>query len=139
MSTPSDRYRDYLETLTPETLADLSEYVVVDVRFKDPFNDVRGADAMANIFRHMFDTVGPVRFIVDDCAGDADTCMMSWRFEAILRGRPWTFDGTSVIKFAADGRVVEHVDHWDSASAFYERLPIIGSLLAAIRRRLATG
>ena len=106
------------ETLTPETLADLSEYVVVDVRFKDPFNDVRGADAMANIFRHMFDTVGPVRFIVDDCAGDADTCMMSWRFEAILRGRPWTFDGTSVIKFAADGRVVEHVDHWGLSKCF---------------------
>ena len=129
----------YLETLTFESLLVISTYVTENVHFKDPFNDVRGADAMANIFRHMFDTVGPVRFIVDDCAGDADSCMMSWRFEAILRRRPWTFDGTSVIKFAADGRVVEHVDHWDAASAFYERLPIIGSLLAAIRRRLATG
>ena len=139
MSTPSDRYRNYLETLTLETLADLGEYVVDDVRFKDPFNDARGTDAMANIFRHMFDTVGPVRFIVEDCSGNTGTCMMSWRFEGILRGRPWTFDGTSVIKFAADGRVVEHVDHWDAASAFYERLPIIGWLLVAIRRRLANG
>jgi len=137
MSTPCARYREYLETLTPETLSRLGDHVVDDVRFKNPFNDVRGVEAMEQVFRHMFETVGPVHFTVRDCAGDATTCMMSWRFEAVLRRRPWAFEGTSVIRFAADGRVAEHIDHWDAAAAFYERLPLIGWLLAWLRRRLA--
>jgi hypothetical protein len=40
-----DHYRQYLETLTPATLDFLGDYVTDDVRFRDPFNDVRGAAA----------------------------------------------------------------------------------------------
>jgi len=62
MTAPHERYRRYLKTLTLETLDALPDYVIDDVRFKDPFNDVHGADAMHRVFRHMFDNVGNVRF-----------------------------------------------------------------------------
>lgn len=137
MSAPHERYSRFLEALTPETLEDLPSQVTEDVRFKDPFNDVRGVEAMAGVFRHMFEAVGPVRFRVEQTMAEGDRCLMAWRFEGRLRGRPWQFDGTSVIRFAPDGRVAEHIDHWDAATGFYERLPVIGRLLAAIRRRLA--
>ena len=131
------RYRQYLETLTPETLASLPEYVHPDVRFRDPFNDVHGADAMARIFQDMFDNVGDVFFRIHHMTGKGNTCLMAWRFQATLRGKPWEFDGTSVITFAPDDRVAEHIDHWDAAGNFYEHLPIIGWLLRALRRRVA--
>jgi limonene-1,2-epoxide hydrolase len=137
MTPPHDRYRRYLESLTPETLKAISDYVTEDVRFKDPFNDVRGADAMMRVFQHMFDNVRGVRFKVRHALTDDDTCLMEWRFEGTLIGAPWTFDGASVIRFASDGRVREHVDYWDAAQTFYERLPVIGWLLARLRKRLA--
>ncbi len=61
---------------------------------------------------------------------------MDWRFEGLLRSKPWVFEGASVVTLATDGRVAEHIDHWDAASAFYERLPILGSLLGWIRGRI---
>jgi steroid Delta-isomerase len=137
MSTPCERYRRYLETLTPTTLARLPEYVTGDVRFKDPFNDVTGAAAMERVFRHMFENVGDIRFNVQLALSGGGCCLMSWRFQGTLRGKPWSFDGASVIRFAPDGRVSEHVDHWDAASALYRRLPVIGSLVAWVRGRLA--
>ena len=133
----ADRYRRFLESLTPETLDRLPDYVAEDVRFKDPFNDVRGADAMQRVFRHMFENVGDIRFAVHHVALDGDTCFMDWRFEGRLGGRDWSFDGASVITLDAEGRVAAHIDHWDAGSAFYERLPVIGWLLARIRGRLA--
>lgn len=132
-----DRYRRYLETLTPESLGQLTDHVTADVRFKDPFNDVRGADAMARVFRHMFKAVRDIRFTVTHLASDGDVCLMTWRFDGILGGRPWTFGGASAVTFSPDGRVVEHIDHWDAARDFYERLPVIGWLLARIRGRFA--
>jgi predicted ester cyclase len=137
MPAPHERYRQFLETLTPDTVDRLRDVVTSDVRFKDPFNDVRGADAMTRVFRHMFENVADIRFTVGHMASDGDTALMAWRFEGVLGGKPWGFDGTSVVRFAPDGRVAEHVDHWDAARDFYERFPVIGWLLAWLRGKLA--
>lgn len=136
MTEPHERYRDFLISLTPATLDRLPDLVMPDVRFADPFNDVRGVEKMMRIFRHMFETVGPVAFTVRHTARVGDICMMDWSFEATLRGEPWAFDGTSVVRFAPDGRVAEHIDYWDAARNFYERFPVIGWLLAWLRERI---
>ena len=137
MSGVHDRYRRYLEDLSSATLGDLEAYVTADVRFKDPFNDVRGVDAMRRTFQHMFENVQHVKFHARDMASEGLMCFMSWHFVGTLRGKPWAFDGVSIIRFNEDGRVTEHIDHWDAASEFYEQLPFIGSLLAFLRRRLS--
>jgi hypothetical protein len=137
MTGPAERYRHYLETLTPESLGRLPDYVSENVRFRDPFNDVTGVEAMTGVFAHMFETLGSVRFMVTTSAMADRRCLMSWRFEARLRGRALSFDGMSEVRFDDDGRVIAHFDHWDAGSAIYERLPVIGSLLAALRRRIA--
>lgn len=137
MTEQPERYRQFLETLSPETLCQLGDHVTADVRFKDPFNDVRGVEAMTAVFDHMFDAVQDVEFHVNRTLMQDEICMMSWTFNGVLSSGSWTFDGTSVIRFSQDGRVAEHIDHWDAARDFYERLPVIGRLLAWIRRRLA--
>lgn len=137
MTADVKRYCDFLETLTPDSLDRLREFVTSDVHFKDPFNDVHGASDMAKIFRHMFANVDDVRFIVHRAMSEGDVCLLEWRFEGILSGRPWSFDGTSRVRFADDGRVSEHIDYWDAAANFYERLPVIGWMLAKLRGRLA--
>ena len=123
--------------MRPETLPELLKYVSADVHFQDPFNDVHGIDAMAEIFRHMFELVGPVRFTVYQAQAAGRVGLFSWRFEGQLFGKPWVFNGTSVITFDEDGMVIVHIDHWDAAQNFYERLPLIGWLLAWLRRRPA--
>lgn len=133
------RYIDFLENLTPESLEQLGDFVTGDIRFRDPFNDVRGADRMHAVFRHMFAAVGPVTLKVCQGASDGNVLYLQWVFSAQLRGHPWSFDGTSVVTFASSGLVEEHIDYWDAATAFYERLPVIGWLLRRVRRRVACG
>ena len=136
MTSPAERYKHFLETLSPERLSDLDGIVTADVRFKDPFNDVRGVDAMRSVFEHMYRELGEVRFQVRRMLSDGDTCLLEWRFDSTLRGQPWSFDGMSIVEFAPDGLVRSHIDHWDAAGAFYERLPVIGWLLSRIRRKV---
>ena len=138
MIPPHQRYVTYLESLTPESLEHLNEYVTSDVRFKDPFNDVVGRDAMAGGFEHMFGSLGPVNFKVRGLALDGNLCLSKWDFEASLRGQRWTFDGMSAIVFNSNGRVVEHIDYWDAASSFYERLPFVGWVLSRFRGWIST-
>ena len=138
MTTPIETYAVVLEGLTADNLSTLSNHVTSDVHFVDPFNDVTGVDHMIRVFSEMFAEVGPVRFSVSDARGNASTGMLAWQFEGQLRGKPWTFEGTTVLRFSSDGRICEHIDYWDAASNFYERLPVIGWLLGVLRRQLAT-
>ena len=65
MSDRLDAYIAFLERLTLERLDELDALVTPDVRFKDPFNDLRGAQAMKRALAMAFDH-GPPRFEVID-------------------------------------------------------------------------
>jgi len=133
-----ERYKIYLETLTPESLHDLPRHVTDQVHFKDPFNDVRGAEHMQRVFQHMFENLEDIRFTIHQAIEQDNICMMEWRFKSRLQGQDWCFDGVSTIRFSEDGRVQSHIDYWDAADNFYVRLPLIGALIRWIRKRVTT-
>jgi hypothetical protein len=138
---PADAYIRYYETLSVATLKNLDSVVTADVRFRDPFNEVRGVEAYRRLLAKMFEAVPDVRFTVSHQAVDGETCFLRWRCQGTLKalgGKSWLVEGMSELRFGPDGRVREHIDHWDAAAQFYERLPIIGGLLRLIRRRFAS-
>jgi len=137
MSLSIKMYIGFLESLTPTSLNQLEDYVTTDVHFRDPFNDVHGLDAMSRVFTHMFENVEGIHFHVETSATSGEACFLEWQYDGILRGQKWSFKGTSVIRFTDEGRVYSHIDYWDAAGNFYERLPIIGPIIRRIRRHLA--
>ena len=133
-----DAYAGFYERVTRETLPAIAARLAPDVRFKDPFNDVRGPDAMIRVLAAMYDH-GTPRFEVLDRAVGERAGYLLWRFVSAPPGGapPWVIDGMSEIRFDDSGLVVEHIDHWDAGAQFYERLPLIGWLLRRVKRRLA--
>ncbi len=133
------QYRRFLETLSPDTLRRLPDLVTADVHFADPFNDVHGVEAMAHVLHDMFEKVADVRFQVRHAARDGDTCLMEWTFSGKLGEKPWQFDGCTVARFTPEGRVREHIDHWDAGRHLHERIPVLGRLVAFVRRKVSAG
>ena len=138
--TPARRLAHFYETLTPDSLAALDALYAPDARFKDPFNEVAGTAAIRRIFAHMFATTDAPRFVVTACIEQGEQAMLGWEFHFALRGRALTVRGVTHLRFDADGRVVLHRDYWDAAEELYEKLPVVGGLMRALKRRLsATG
>lgn len=135
-------YGAFYETLTPDTVAQLRGLFAAHVRFKDPFNDVRGADRMIAVLRQMFEDATEIRFEVGEQAFHAKLCFLRWRFcfrpRRFARAEPWPIEGVSVVRFDDDGKVVEHIDDWDAAEQIYERLPVLGLILRRVRQRLGS-
>ncbi len=135
-----DAYAGFYESMTRDSLPELAALLAPDVRFKDPFNDVRGADAMLRVLAMMYEH-GTPRFEVLDRATGERAGYLLWRYvsQPADGGAALTIDGMSEIRFDDAGRVLEHIDHWDAASQFYERLPVIGWLIRRVKRRLRVG
>ena len=134
------RYTEFFEQLNPDNLSQLVSVMMEDVHFVDPFNDVHGIESVENIFLHMFKSLQDSRFRVTHAAvadGAQPRGLIRWELTSMLNGKPYNIVGMSEVRFAPDGRVNAHIDHWDSGQQFYERLPVIGWLLRKIRSRLA--
>lgn len=138
--TPLARFVAYFETLTPSSLAEIGSIYATDARFKDPFNDVRGLDAVRGVFAHMFAVTQEPRFVALHALGDASEGYVTWDFHFRSKGRgarDWSIHGATRLVFDSAQQVILHRDYWDAAEELYEHLPLVGLTLRAIKRRLA--
>ena len=133
------RYADFFDGMTAETVPGLAELVTPDVHFRDPFNDIHGAEGMLRVMAHMYETCDLARFRVVDTMASERHAFLTWEFDfrpKRLRGAPWHVDGVTELHFAPDGRVTAHLDYWDSGSQFYGRLPVLGWMIRKLHGRL---
>ncbi|WP_029010396.1 nuclear transport factor 2 family protein [Azospirillum halopraeferens] len=133
-----DDWAAFFEGLSTDRLDDLDALTAPDVRFKDPFNDVRGRAAVRAVLEHTLASCRGLRFTVTHRAFAGDLAFLRWRFEATVPVvGALDVTGMSEVALAGDGRVAAHVDHWDAGEHLYLRLPLLGPPLRLIRRRLA--
>jgi ketosteroid isomerase-like protein len=128
----------YFERLKRADLARLGEVYATDARFKDPFNEVQGLEAIARVFEHMFASTDEARFVVHDHLCEGTSCLLTWDFHYRLRGATQTgrtIRGATHLRLGADGRIVEHRDYWDAAEEVYETVPVLGAFMRWLKRR----
>jgi hypothetical protein len=134
-----DRVVDWYEQLTPDTLAQIDRLYARDATFKDPFNEVQGCDAIRAVFEHMYRQVQAPRFVFHETVAQGNTAFLTWTMH--YRRSADAADGESIrgctqLRFGADDLVVLHRDYWDAAEELYEKLPLLGAVMRAIKRRL---
>lgn len=134
---PLSALADWYEALTPESLASIGDHYAADARFKDPFNEVHGIDAIRRVFAHMFATLREPRFRVTDRVADERGALLVWEFRFGAGRREYLVRGASHLRFDALGKVAYHRDYWDTAEELYAKVPLLGALMRALRRRLA--
>ena len=141
MDAKLERLIAFYHDLTPQSVTRIAELYSADAYFKDPFNEVRGVDAVQRVFTHMFRQVDVPRFTVTERVADENGAMLVWEFRFRMRlwgrGENQVVRGVSHLKFGSDGKVSYHRDYWDAAEELYAKLPGIGSLMRILRKRLA--
>jgi steroid Delta-isomerase len=140
MSERLQRLVSFYETITEQTLPQLRELYAANAFFKDPFNEVNDIESIYEIFSHMFVSAHDPRFVVLSNIENGYEGFLVWEFRfRIKRYKPevtQTIRGASHLRWNTDGKVVFHRDYWDAAEELYEKLPIIGSVVRFIKRRV---
>ncbi|QXM25297.1 nuclear transport factor 2 family protein [Elioraea tepida] len=127
------------EGLRPGTIDHLLSLAAPDIRFRDPFQDVRGRDGLKRVLTHMFERVPNPRFTVTDRAFGIEAGYLRWTFAWGAGAGGKRIEGMSEVHLGADGLVTAHLDHWDSGSQFYATLPVLGPVIRLVARRVAGG
>ena len=139
MDAAVQRLVQFFETLKPQDVPRLHELYAAEARFKDPFNEVQGLDAITHIFAHMFEALDGPHFIVTERIVQGQQCFLVWDFRFRFKRfdtETWqTVRGGTHLQFNAQGLVTLHRDYWDAAEELYEKLPLVGGLMRWLKRR----
>jgi steroid delta-isomerase len=133
----AQRVAAFFERFGPQDVDAIGEWYHEEATFKDPFNEVRGIEPIRQVYRHMFQTLEDPRFSVWRCTAGEGECWLAWRFSFGSGAGTTVVAGASHLEFAAEGRIRVHRDYWDPAEELYEKVPVLGMVMRAIRRRLS--
>ena len=129
----------FFETIAPQRLERIRQVFAPDARFKDPFNDVRGHDAIVRIFAHMFEQVHDPRFVILNLVSQGQQTFVTWdfhfRFKRFDTLKVQCIHGATHWVFDEQGRLSLHFDYWDAAEQLYEKLPVLGGLMRWLKRQ----
>ena len=140
MSERLDQLAAYFETITEAMLPQLRDFYAPDAYFKDPFNEVRDVASIEHIFAEMYVSLHDPRFVVHSKVEQGIEAFLTWDFNfRIKKYKPdvtQTIRGSSHLKFDAQHRVCYHRDYWDAAEELYEKLPLVGTLMRFLKKRV---
>ena len=119
-------YINLFTSLTPESVNEFDDLVSNDIIFKDPFNDVKGVIAFKKIFYHMFENVKEPKFRIVDYSINNQRVFLKWKMTFFAFKSLQTIEGMSELLLNDAGKVISHIDYWDSLSGLLIKIPFIG-------------
>ncbi len=129
---PLEDYIQYLEKMNLRSLPLLEKLAVPGVHYTHPLHDVRGRDAMMDIFRQRLNGERQ-KFTVTDHAWsrDGQTVYLRWQLRSLDNGAEDITNGVAEVLFTNDGQVMAHNDF---ADALYQ-LPPRPTIWSRLKKR----
>lgn len=130
---------DVYQKLSKETLGSLTQIYHQDVVFEDSAHRLDGWDALAIYFENLYQNVIECRFDIQSSHQSHDCGFIVWvmylRHPKLKGGSEVAVNGISHLKFS-DGKIIHHRDYFDMGEMLYENLPLLGSVIKSIKKRL---
>ena len=135
------RFETFITDLsTASVKADIRKVYAPTLFFNDTLKTIRDVDALEKYFLTTDDAMASYGLQVEQTISTPEGVFVRWRMDVVFRkfhkGQVQSSIGISHIRFDKDGRVVYHQDYWDSGSALFEKIPLLGMGIRAVKRRL---
>ncbi|RTE87322.1 MULTISPECIES: nuclear transport factor 2 family protein [Gammaproteobacteria] len=126
--------------LSVDSLSMLPDIYDVNIIFQDPVQKVEGLDALKSYFQHGLANAKRCTFDIQETTVVKNTVFLVWTMTLehpkLNGGKFFSIDGTSRLITNDNGtKVVFHRDYFDLGAMLYEQIPIVSSVIRAIKKR----
>ncbi|MBD8166413.1 nuclear transport factor 2 family protein [Erwinia persicina] len=129
----------FYKTLDSTRLTMLAEIYHPDVRLSDPVGEHQGLAVVEQYFASLLKNMRYCRFVVTLTREFDSDALLLWRMEyahpSLQGGADQTLEGSSYLQFR-EGKVVFQRDYYDMGAMLYEKLPLLGSVIGLVKKRL---
>ena len=133
------KYIEFFQQLNEKTpLLEYKLFFDENSYFEDPFHKVVGVDKIYPILKGIYVKFYNPRFEINECISQDYITYIRWNFlyQMNKKSEVDTFVGVSRVLFSENGKVLKHVDFWDAGLNVYEKIPLLGSIIRYIKRKI---
>ncbi len=143
MSQTHPKAKDFFISLNKDTMGLVDEFYDENIIFRDPLVEINNRKQMKNYYANMYKNVQSVSWSFSDEINDKDSCVLAWKMTLQAKNfngnKPLVVDGISLIKFGGkEGKAVYHRDYFDLGAFVYEGLPVLGSMVRFVKKKMAS-
>lgn len=128
------------EKLDAENLYLLDNIYSADVSFIDPAHKIEGLVALKEYFSELYQNVSSINFSFSHHQQQENDAYIQWqmtlRHPRLNRNQEIIVPGISYLHYDQAGKVSLHRDYFDLGTMLYEQLPLLGSIIKTVKRRL---
>lgn len=130
---------DFYQRLDKNCTKDLANFYDSEIVFTDSLHEIRGLNPLIAYFDRLYARVDSLGFEFSEPDIFADRCWCSWqmtfRHPRLRRGQAIQVQGASRLDWRED-KVVRHRDFFDAGQMLYEQVPLLGTGIRLLKRRL---
>ncbi|UCF67042.1 MAG: nuclear transport factor 2 family protein [Acidobacteriota bacterium] len=136
-----ERVFDLFSELTEERIrSKVRDVYAAQAYFHDTLKEVHGVGAIEEYLVDSARAVNHCTVRFTDVGRSEGEYYLRWEmeieFKKLKRGQVCRSIGMTHMRFDEQGMVVLHQDYWDAASGVFEHVPLLGSMIRAIKNRL---
>ena len=136
-----ERFKGVFAGFAPEAIrARAADVYAADAYFNDQVKELRGAAAIAPYLARSAELLASWSIRFDDLVEGDREFYLRWEMTFATKGQkdkpPVVAPGISHLRLDSDGRIILHQDFWDSTSGIFEHVPLLGSAIRAVKRRI---
>ena len=118
-----------------ESLEDIYSDAII---FVDPFHQIEGIHSLKAYFGNLANNINYCRFHFKHEAVSNDDIFLQWRMAfshpKIKKGSALELDGVSHL--VVREKIIYHRDYFDSSEMLYKHIPVLGSLIRLIEKKM---
>jgi len=133
-------FKRVFSEFTPEAIrARAAGVYATDAYFNDQLKELHGAAEIAPYLARSAELLASWSIRFDDLVEGDREFYLRWEmtFATKSGGKPPVVaPGISHLRFDAEGKVILQQDFWDSTAGIFERIPVLGGAIRAVKRRI---
>jgi limonene-1,2-epoxide hydrolase len=133
-----ENFKNYFSQMDFENDSVLGEIYAENVVFTDPIHKIKGIDNLRHYFGKLNENLIEGSFLFTEESIIDNKAYLSWTMNLKLK-RPKNHvkaSGISVLTLK-EGKIIEQRDYFDAGELFYEYIPVLGSIIRFIKKKIA--
>ena len=132
--------KTFFQKLNKDTMYLVDQFYAKEMVFKDPVVEFDNRDDMKHYYDSSYSGTESVEFEVPSVIDQGDEQVIIWvmtmKAKGLNKGKPIVVDGSSYIRYNAEGKAVYHRDYFDMGQMIYAHVPFLRGMVKFVDKRM---
>jgi ketosteroid isomerase-like protein len=136
---PKMTVQEFFDKFSLSNIDLVDQFYAKDALFEDPIGTHKGSVQIKKYYANLYKNVNAIRFEYLETIVQGEKHVLVWKMylkaKGIKGGEEVVTHGNSVVHFK-NGMVVYHRDYFDMGEFIYEHIPVLGSTVKFVKKKL---